>query len=503
MTPPGVANLVSLLHHPPSLVSSPQLCLGPLNEPTDIILCNKSTVLLRALEKEGAAPGSILMVDIQPPEEPGVLFYHGAAQDVLYKRPWRRLYVGAPCTHTANSGAASRAGKHLVGLVLAAIAFCVWCYCAPAQAVWFEHSRSCLGDYWMAPSQVVSPDAFGDTFQHPTTGATCGLQKATEVRMRGYSSLQMPIDAAAQAPNPVSYASAVIATRHPDGSRLSRAEVAELRARYAPRFMRAVAIHTRPENIVHQPHVPYGEAMAVVLANYAAKHGARATPRGWSFEEGRGPPHSVAARELDTALRAHGAGRHSTYALPGETAAAPPAGAAGAPQPTPPATSVGGGPATEFIRYAPCDECGQGRRDPACDNDRPPAVRGIAPEEDRPATGGRTPARATTSTRTFCPRRRRRQSTAVRRPCRHLRRRPQASPPPLLSRPPRRPLHGRADGCCTRRSVAAWICPRACPSFDALARPFGATRSRCGATRMHATESVTPSSTGGPTPSPL
>ena len=101
----GVGAPLLQLRQAPAFASAPQLCLGPLNEPVDIILCNKSVVLLRALEEEGAAPGSILMVDIQPPEDSGVLFYHGAAQDVLYTRPWRRLYVGAPCTHTANSGA--------------------------------------------------------------------------------------------------------------------------------------------------------------------------------------------------------------------------------------------------------------------------------------------------------------------------------------------------------------------------------------------------------------
>ena len=314
---------------------APRLCLGPLNEPLDVMVCMKSVVLLRELEKQGAPPGSILMVDIQPPEDASVLFYHGAAQDILYKRRWRRAWVGAPCTHTANSGASSRKGKHLIGLVIAAIAFCVWCFSGPIQAVWFEHSRSCLGAYWTEPDQIVSPDAFGDTFVHPVTGAVHGLRKATEVRMRGFASTQMPIDAAAQAPDPASYASAVISSRHPDGSRLSRAEIAELRARYAPCFMRAVATHTRLENVVQAPHVPYDEAMVAVLAAYTSAHGPRSVPAGWLFDEGRGPPHSAAARELSLALRAHDAGRCSTFSLPASGPEVPPAGGPAAAQAVP------------------------------------------------------------------------------------------------------------------------------------------------------------------------
>ena len=106
---------------------SPVPCLGPLNEPLDIIVCCKSVVLLRALEADGAPRGSILMVDTQPVEDASVLFHHGAAQDVLYKRRWRRLYAFTPCTDTANSGAAQRALKLSLGLVLAAVMFMVWC----------------------------------------------------------------------------------------------------------------------------------------------------------------------------------------------------------------------------------------------------------------------------------------------------------------------------------------------------------------------------------------
>ena len=151
--------------------SGPALCVGPLNEPLDIIVCNKSVVLLRALEAAGAAPGSVLMLDTQPPEEAGLLYYQGAAQDVLYTRRWRRVYVAAPCTHTANSGASSRAAKMLIGLVLAAIAFAVWCYCAPADAVFFEHSRSCLGTYWLPPDQVVSPVRTSPCEPNPSRGS--------------------------------------------------------------------------------------------------------------------------------------------------------------------------------------------------------------------------------------------------------------------------------------------------------------------------------------------
>ena len=307
------------------------LCLGPLNEPVDVLVCVKSVALLRALEKEGAPPGSILMVDVQPPEDPSVLFYQGDARDVLYKRPWRRAIVAPPCTHTANSGASSRPRKVALGLLLAAVTFCVWCFCAPAQAVVLEHSRSCLEHFWTPPDQVVSPHLFGDTFVHPRSGERCGMQKATELRVRGFCEPRLAIDSSLQATNPVSFANVAISSRHADGSPFSMAEVAEVRARYAPCFMAALARHVHPSRMVEAPRPDYDSALAGVLRAYSARYGADSLPRDWAFPEGRGPPGSAAARELSLALSKGSAGPASTYSARRVEATLPPLQYAAAP----------------------------------------------------------------------------------------------------------------------------------------------------------------------------
>lgn len=161
-----------------------------------------------------------------------------------------------------------------------------------------EHSRSCLGKYFDPPVQVVSPHEFGDTFAHPTTGEICGFQKATEVRMRGFARSALAVDPANAAANPKSFANLAFSARHPDGTRLSFAELAELRARSTPGFMAAVAAQTSAASIVVDERPAYSAAVDYALEAHKRLHGDDSTPSGWRFPQGLPPPHSAAARVM-------------------------------------------------------------------------------------------------------------------------------------------------------------------------------------------------------------
>ena len=121
------------------------------------------------------------MVDVLPPEEDGVLFHQGDALEVLYSRPWRMVYGFVMCTHTANSGAASRPLKAALGLLLAAIAFFFAVWCCDCQGMILEHSRSIVGKFGVPPTQVVSPVRADPVFRHasPPLGENRGRTMRT------------------------------------------------------------------------------------------------------------------------------------------------------------------------------------------------------------------------------------------------------------------------------------------------------------------------------------
>ena len=123
-------------------------------------------------------------MDLDPSEAPG-LHFQGDARGVLYRRRWRRVFFFAPCEHLAASGSQYHEGKAKAGLVMAALAFFLWCWCAPADAVCAENSVGLLSRLWRPPSQVVQPYWFGP--------GDSGLaeRKATCLWLRGFGEVRV------------------------------------------------------------------------------------------------------------------------------------------------------------------------------------------------------------------------------------------------------------------------------------------------------------------------
>ena len=329
----------------------PQPCLGPLNEPLDVVVCASSAVLVRRLEAEGAGPGSVLTIDFDPPELPGTLHFQGDARRVLYKRRWRRLYGFAPCDDTAESGLQTTAAAKLAdGRTFRGVAFYVWVFCAPADAAWMEHPISCVSRYWRVPDQTVSPHQFGDTFVHPRTQATHGFKKTTEVRSRGFPLLAA--DPALAAADPLSYGPAQYIF---GGGPAVVADVRVARSRSPPLFMQAIAEQLTVASILpHEPPV-YAVELERLRAKFVAIHGSSTLPMGWDHPQAAAPPwavkggsdskgrqHRLGATFLPysgpidgpdwmPASSCHAAATAGAGAIAGEAGALPPRGSAGVP----------------------------------------------------------------------------------------------------------------------------------------------------------------------------
>lgn len=238
--------------------------LGALRFPLDVVVGEFSlTGLGGELDALAGQLGTALTIDKRPREGPG-LHYRGNAQDVLYKRSWRRLFSFMPCTDDALSGAQYFQEKLRDGRLWRGCKLFLWSMCAPAAAHMGEHPRSELKRLLDWPYQVTQPYMFGP--------GEDGLaeQKETWLYWRGWGDVA-PTDLL-----PPPYVSRVSAVRSASAS-----DRDALKSRSHPGMMRAIAAHATLASIAPTPQPDFASELLKLGANFATRFGKGNLPAGW------------------------------------------------------------------------------------------------------------------------------------------------------------------------------------------------------------------------------
>ena len=248
---------------------------GAARRPFDVVVCEHTGSLrgeLDALDcSRGGCLGSAISIDKRPSETPG-LHYCGDAQDLLYKRSWRRLFSFAPCTDDALSGAQYFPEKAEDGRLFRGAKFFVWTMCAPAQAAMAEHPRSVLKHFLDWPYQITQPHQFG-------LGET-GLseQKETWLFWRGWPDIA-PTD-----PLPGPHVSRIKMVRAASAS-----DRDALKSRPHPGMMRAIAMHATVASIAPSRQPDFEAELRKLGERFADRYGDQNLPMDWKELHARSP----------------------------------------------------------------------------------------------------------------------------------------------------------------------------------------------------------------------
>ena len=271
---------LTLAMAPPAFLSLARLRAGELPDlslPLDVVVCESSGRTRDAIDATEGRLGTALSIDIDASEAPG-LHFQGDARHVLYRRKWRRVFIFAPCEHLASSGSQYHAPKAAAGLVMAALAFFLWCWCAPADAVCAENSVGLLSRLWRPPSQVIHPYWFGP-------GDT-GLaeSKATCIWLRGFGDVSIaPTDLL-----PPPYFGVAHSVRVPGDPKRRRRE----RSRSHCGLVRALVSQLPPAIIRPSPRPFYPALLAAAASVLVARFGESARPPTWDHPLARVLPDS-------------------------------------------------------------------------------------------------------------------------------------------------------------------------------------------------------------------
>ena len=114
----------------------------------------------------------------------GPLRYKGFAQDILFTRHWRAVYIFLPCDDDALSGSQYFPEKVANGTHYWFQFLCVSAFHASADAAFLEHPTTKLEKLWCKASQTIQPYFFG--LHSSTYWGDVARWKTTKVWVRGW-----------------------------------------------------------------------------------------------------------------------------------------------------------------------------------------------------------------------------------------------------------------------------------------------------------------------------